>query len=164
MFGKPLGHLRRRGWTAKGIYFMITELNFQSLSWRLSSTTSGRRFNQSSVCYAYVHVCACMCVCVCVCVCAQSCPTLCDSMNCSPLWWGLHKTPGGQGCECLQVGGERGCGSFCSPSPSFALCCSWVTSFHNKLVIYQGKCFSEFCKLLSWLSPTQGGVMGPSCL
>ena len=68
MFGKPLGHLRRRGWTARGIYFMIRELNFQSLSWRLSSTTSGRRFNQSSVCYAYVHVCACMCVCVCVCM------------------------------------------------------------------------------------------------
>ena len=25
-----------------------------------------------------------VCVCVCVCVCAQSCPTLCDPMDCSP--------------------------------------------------------------------------------
>ena len=27
----------------------------------------------------------CVCVCVCVCVLAQSCPTLCDPMDCSPL-------------------------------------------------------------------------------
>ena len=30
-----------------------------------------------------VCMCVCMCVCVCVCVCVQSCPSLCDPMDCN---------------------------------------------------------------------------------
>ena len=38
------------------------------------------------------HLCACMCVCVCVCVCvyAQSCPTLCDPIDCRPPGSSVH--------------------------------------------------------------------------
>ena len=43
---------------------------------------------------ARVCVCVCACECVCVCVCvrsvAQSCPTLCDSMDCSPSGSSVH--------------------------------------------------------------------------
>ena len=31
-----------------------------------------------------------VCVCVCVCVCAQSCPTLCNPMDCSPPGSSVH--------------------------------------------------------------------------
>ena len=37
--------------------------------------------------YILTYICVCVCLCVCVCVCvlvAQSCPTLCDPMDCSP--------------------------------------------------------------------------------
>lgn len=41
---------------------------------------------------------------------------------------------------------------FCAFSPDPALCTSstllFVVPFYNKLVIYQGKCFSEFYELL----------------
>ena len=37
------------------------------------------------------HVCVCVCVCVCACVLAiQLCPTLCDSMDCSPPGSSVH--------------------------------------------------------------------------
>ena len=32
----------------------------------------------------------CVCVCVCVCVCTQSCPTLCNLMDCSPPGSSVH--------------------------------------------------------------------------
>ena len=40
----------------------------------------------------YTALCACVCVCVCVCVCmrAQSCPTLCDPVDCSPPGFSVH--------------------------------------------------------------------------
>ena len=31
------------------------------------------------------------CVCVCVCVCVQSCPTLCNPIDCSPLGSSVHE-------------------------------------------------------------------------
>ena len=40
-----------------------------------------------------------MCVCVCVCVCAQSCPALCDPMDCSPPGSSVHGIL--QGCVCV---------------------------------------------------------------
>ena len=43
-------------------------------------------FLKSSVC-----VCVCVWVCGCVCVCAQSCPTLCDLMDCSPPGSSVHR-------------------------------------------------------------------------
>ena len=36
------------------------------------------------------NLCVCVCVCVCVLV-AQSCPTLCDSMDCSPPGSSVHE-------------------------------------------------------------------------
>ena len=37
------------------------------------------------------HLCVCVCVCVCVCLqLLQSCPTLCDRMNCSPPGSSVH--------------------------------------------------------------------------
>ena len=43
------------------------------------------RFVQDVVCKWYLGGTLCVCVCVCVCVLvAQSCPTLCDPMGCSP--------------------------------------------------------------------------------
>ena len=48
-------------------------------------------------CFIYKLVCVCVCVCVCarvrVCMCAQwlqSCPTLCDPMDCSPPGSSVH--------------------------------------------------------------------------
>ena len=44
-----------------------------------------------------VSVCACACVCVCVCVCVkllQSCPTLCDLMDCNSPGSSVHGIPG----------------------------------------------------------------------
>ena len=38
---------------------------------------------------AYLPACVCVCVCVCVLV-AQSCPTLCDPMDCSSLGSSVH--------------------------------------------------------------------------
>ena len=43
-------------------------------------------------------MCVCVCVCVCVRVCvrvlvAQSCPILCDPMDCSPLGFSVHEIP-----------------------------------------------------------------------
>ena len=39
-----------------------------------------------------VKECMCVCVCVCVCVCSgpQLCPTLCDTMDCSPPGFSVH--------------------------------------------------------------------------
>ena len=37
-----------------------------------------------TVCLTSLEFILCMCVCVCVCVCSQSCPTLCDPVDCSP--------------------------------------------------------------------------------
>ena len=36
-------------------------------------------------------MCVCVCVRVCVCMCAQSCPTLCDSIDCSPPGFSIHE-------------------------------------------------------------------------
>ena len=36
-------------------------------------------------------VCVCVCVCVCTGVCAQSCPTLCDPIDCSPPGSSVHR-------------------------------------------------------------------------
>ena len=44
------------------------------------------RLGGRSVCVCVrvcVHVCVCVCVCACVCVFAQSCPTLCNPIDCS---------------------------------------------------------------------------------
>jgi len=38
-----------------------------------------------------LYICVCLCVCVCVCVCAQSCLTLCDPIDCSPLSTGFSR-------------------------------------------------------------------------
>ena len=53
-------------------------------------------------------VCVCVCVCACVCVCVlvtQSCPTLCNTMDCSPPGSSVHgDSPGkntGVGCHFL---------------------------------------------------------------
>ena len=52
-------------------------------------------------------VCVCVCVCVSVCVCAQLCPTLFDSMDCSPSDSSPWDSPGkntGLGCHFLLQG------------------------------------------------------------
>ena len=49
---------------------------------------------QQSVCLRVsVHVCVCVCVCVCVKL-LQSCPTLCDLMNCNSPGSSVHGIPG----------------------------------------------------------------------
>ena len=58
----------------------------------------------------YVHVCVYIYayICVCVCLAAQSCPTLCDPMDCSPPGSSVHgDSPGknpGVGCHCPPPG------------------------------------------------------------
>ena len=37
-----------------------------------------------------LSLCVCVCVCVCVCLVTQSCPTLCDPMDCSPPGSSVH--------------------------------------------------------------------------
>ena len=58
-----------------------------------------------------MRACACASVCVCMCVCvlvAQSCPTICDPINCSPPGSSIHgNSPGkntGVGCHSLLQG------------------------------------------------------------
>ena len=55
-----------------------------------------------------IHIYICVCVCVCVCLVAQSCLTLCDSMNCSLPDSSLHGDPPGKntgvGCHALLQG------------------------------------------------------------
>ena len=48
------------------------------------SEKTGLKFNiQKLELWHLVPLCVCMCVCACVCLVAQSCPTLCDPMDCS---------------------------------------------------------------------------------
>ena len=48
----------------------------------------------------YIRFVLCVCVCVCVLV-TQSCPTLCDPMDCSPSGSSVHGIPTGVGCHFL---------------------------------------------------------------
>ena len=52
-----------------------------------------------------------MCVCVCVCVCvlvAQSCPTVCDTMDCSPSGSSVHGIPQARILEWVAIPFSRG--------------------------------------------------------
>ena len=74
-------------------------------------SSSWREVREASL-HQSMEICVCiyMCVCVCVCVClvAQLCPTLCDSMDCSPPGTSVHgDSPGkntGMGCHTLLQG------------------------------------------------------------
>ena len=50
----------------------------------------------------------CVCVCVCVCIVTQSCPILCDPMDCSPPGTSVHEDSPGKntavGCHALLQG------------------------------------------------------------
>ena len=46
---------------------------------------------ESNICNGMLWVCVCVCVCVCVFMRAQSCPTLCNSMDCSPAKFFVHE-------------------------------------------------------------------------
>ena len=51
---------------------------------------------------------ACVCVCVCVCVLAQSCPTLCDPMDCSPPGSPVHEIFQARRLEWVSISYSRG--------------------------------------------------------
>ena len=73
-------------------------------------------------------MCVCVCVCVCACARAQSCPTLCHPMDCSPPGsFRLWNSPGkntGVGCHALLQGIFSTQGS----PASLALACGFFTS------------------------------------
>ena len=49
---------------------------------RLNTTTKEREGKKTNFLKMILYL--CVCVCVCVCLVAQSCPALCDPMDCSP--------------------------------------------------------------------------------
>ena len=65
------------------IFICSTESGLAKIGpvWKSVCTSPWVRFFS---CYLCVCVCVCVCVSVCLCVCAQSCPTLCKPMACSP--------------------------------------------------------------------------------
>ena len=56
---------------------------------------------------ACTHACMCSCVCVCVLV-TQSCPTLCNPMDCSPPGSSVHGISWAQISECVAIPFSRG--------------------------------------------------------
>ena len=56
-------------------------------------------------------VCVCVCVCACVCVCVlvtQSCPTLCNTMDCSPPGSSVHRISQAKILEWVAISFSRG--------------------------------------------------------
>ena len=67
------------------------------------------RFVQDVVCKWYLGGTLCVCVCVCVCVLvAQSCPTLCDPMGCSPPSSSAHGILQARILEWVAISSSRG--------------------------------------------------------
>ena len=71
-------------------------------------------FSHSLIKYC-VCVCVCMCVCVCACVCVysviQSCPILCDPMDCSPPGSSIHGISQARILEWVAISFSRGSSS-----------------------------------------------------
>ena len=74
--------------------------------------------------HSCVCVCVCVCVYVCVCVCvrAQSCPTHCDPMDCSPLGSSVHGTSQARILDWLASSSSRE-----SSQPRDPICSSYVS-------------------------------------
>ena len=57
----------------------------------VSGTPPKNNDTSSTLLHCYIwQMCVCVCVCVCVCSVAQSCLTLCNPLDCSPLGSSVH--------------------------------------------------------------------------
>ena len=89
----PLGYKLQNYLHEKSFFFYLIKIVYQKKKSCVRSQSKCQPQDQKLAVFFFLCVCVCVCVCVHVCVCvlvAQSCPTLCDPLDCSPPGSSVH--------------------------------------------------------------------------